>query len=324
MPPSPVEIMDEPAAEPVSLDAFFKDLTENCEEADESDSDSEYEHETDTDSTFNDFEIASDSGNIDDSGMVDTQPNDFTENIDDFAAPSDSGEEMETNFEFDASEMVALPEIFFNDVLTESKTNRMLEGFLDFEETKKELSKMMPEIPSLTEISKTGLAKIEKFTPRRDLDKDFEDLFKDDGDDFLGMPKKLSMDGLKIELDAILNSPASILAPKEEQILYKKSYDQVMKALPPPQFSAPKSKKSSPQFVVQDEFAPDLPTTEASAVLENVQNDIISEALTDQTDDSVNLTVSLDHDYFKKRPVSDQDIISEASLPKKSKNSEPG
>ena len=295
MPPSPaVEIPDEPTEEPISLEGFF-DLTENVEQE-------EPNYDSDSSSNFEDLETESLDGDV------------------------------ENNFEFDPNEMVTVPDIFYNDVLTESKPNRMLDGILDFEGNKKLFSEMMSaEIPSLNEICSTGIAKIEKFTPRRNLDKDLEEVLKTKNDDIFGMPKKLSMN---FNLAAILNSSAPILASEDDQIEYKKSYDHAMKSnSTQPPFAPPlKLEKSSPQFVVKDEFAPDLPTDlptndssphddfEISNQNEEIEENNESEDLATQTDTSANNNVSLDHDYLQKRPLTDHDYV--ASLPKKTKFSD--
>ena len=135
-----------------------------------------------------------------------------------------SSVESQTNAEIESPEMVKLPECFFNDVITESKPNRLLKSFLDFEQTKKQLVNEITPVPTLENILSKGMARVEK-RPRRNLDDDLEAILNTKSDDFMALPKKLSFDSLK--LDSMLNSEMPILESKEKQIEHKKSLEAV-------------------------------------------------------------------------------------------------
>ena len=238
--------------------------------------------------------------------------------------------------EFDVSEMVQPPDSFYNDVFDESKTNRMLLDFSNFENTKKDLAQMMTPVPPLDEMLKNSVA-VPKNPRHRNLDEDLDAALKTDND-FFALPKKLNLDSLTFEANKMLESDSPILASNEQQMLYQKSYQGIMEGFGmlkidntaayhdienvefDADFSAsstPKVQKTNPSFFVQDEIAafPDL--TNDSDINSEIN---ISEALSAEIDASVRDPVNLDHDYLK-RSAPDHDIIDEASEPKKLKSS---
>ena len=317
------EILPQPnivpeSTEPVetfSLDNMLNEFTEPISDDDLTGNESE--NSDDDDLTEN-----SDSDDLtENSEVADLMENSFFNEIpeQDFESADFDVHDLEpsTNADFDETEspeMVKLPECFFNDVITESKPNRMLDSFLNFEETKKHLVKEMTPVPPLEKILSKGIATFERH--RRNLDEDLEAALKSENEDFLALPKKLNLDSFKLEINAMLNSEAPILASTDEQIQYQKSLEAVknqkiqvkLDLVQNPKALANQQPKQNPQFFVQDEFA------DFSNLTENK-----SETL------PVNATnvasIKLDHDYDLKRPGTNIGVSNEASEAKKSKNS---
>ena len=169
------------------------------------------------------------------------EANDITNSHDTIEPTSESSsstsesdhQSVQENFEFDVSEMVTIPEVFYNDVFNESKTNRMLTEIMDFENTKKFCQNQIRDVPELKEILGTGMPKFDSRRPHRDLDKDLEDILQTNCDDFLAM-KKIDIGSLSLEANAMLSSETPILASQEHQIEHQKNLLQV-----------PQSKQSS-------------------------------------------------------------------------------
>ena len=125
--------------------------------------------------------------------------------------------------EAESAQMVKLPECYFNDVFKECKTNRMLENFMNFEETKSLCKDMMPNVPSIEELFKDGFANFDNCKPRRNLDQDLEEILKTKNEDILALPAKLDIKELTSEAKAALDSELPILVGQDQQIQYRKA-----------------------------------------------------------------------------------------------------
>merc|ERR1711944_164455 len=76
----------------------------------------------------------------------------------------------------------------------------------------------MGNVPNINELLRYKFETCEKVGPSRDLEKDLEDVLKSENDDdFISLPTKLSSDGLKIDLESLLNSDEPILGTLEQQ-----------------------------------------------------------------------------------------------------------
>jgi len=264
------------------------------------------------------------------------EPTNFPDSHDIIEPISESDHDVESAMEsqipqVESAEMVKLPDCFYNDVFKESKTNRMLESFMDFEQTKRYCQNEIGDVPDLEQTMKIGITNFDKRPPRpwRDLEKDLEACLDSKTDDFLAM-KKIDISRLTFEAKEILSSDTPILAPQEQQIQYcenlmqNKGTVEVESLLhhdidiidtqdddsrAPPQ--SQKVKDSGPKFLVEDEIA------------QYVDSDINADELTTKFDASVSLKVNLDHDYYLKRPVVDHDLT-EAPDAKKIRDSDQG
>ena len=125
--------------------------------------------------------------------------------------------------EAESAQMVKLPECYFNDVFKECKTKRMLDNFMNFQETKSLCKDMMTNVPTIEELFKDGFANFDNHKPRRNLYQDLEEVLKTENEDIMALPAKLDINVLSSEAIAILDSDTPILAGQDQQIQYRKA-----------------------------------------------------------------------------------------------------
>ena len=118
--------------------------------------------------------------------------------------------------EAESADLINLPKCYKDDVFNETKSLRMLNNFLDFEETQKDLVKNSGEVPSIDDLLKENFKSFEKTGERRNLNKDLENILNSEDEIFAFSNKEKEMD-----LETILASEKEVLCSTKEQLEYR-------------------------------------------------------------------------------------------------------